>query len=407
MQYTLYDVEAVPLTELTLKDSTSESKQGVMHFFTNSVCGAQRTDEPVPIAHDGTPHASLSGREVSPVQLDRVARLQLVQYLYAKNRLSGCSRAAYHCTSFSSLYCLPEEDLVGRLRSTYTDFKIQVGDLRRLDAILALCATEDAYTCLEEEGQLYGYRPVHTNTIPQEVLLIILHNVNNYDVLVPFYKTNKYIRSYMQSHVPELALTYSKNTSFLREPTDEEPKCIAELFAWIRKFFYTKHCHKHYSTHVCARLFLVHGDLDFFLQQENTSSNLGLPRRAKMIVQLCTSEEILHLVQTLVVDVRAEVIFYIGKSKLGDKQRFSLLKRLVKDQPLAIVERAFCALLFWPRLTAQMERFVRTTLACYPDFQACALQSSLIDYYTDLLETLDLSAEKYTWLAYRKKYDWF
>lgn len=322
-------------------------------------------------------------------------RLEAARLLLKKGLLTNISSNALQSQEYGQNYLLQDRVLEKKLKNLYPDLQFKEGQITRLDAVLAICATPECYTCLEEEGGLYGYRQVDLYTLPNELIIVILHNIKSYDTLLTFYSLNQFTRNYIVTHISEISDSYLKNNVPLKEP-NWLPKTFSQLLTWIKGHFYTPFCASYLGIDLCLKSMLAYGDLDLFLQHENSLRNHLLPKRAVLITEYCTLPEIEYLIDRLKIDMRAEILLWIPFT-YTQKELKRFILNMLSNQPLVVVERTLVGMLFREKLNPLSKIVYKKILLPRKlekgdnRFFESIFRDNLNAYWEDIMQGSDLS----------------
>lgn len=241
-EYTLYDIEAFPDELLAAADLPCSAL----------TCGA---NEALP-----DEHLAMIGLTSG------TTREQLFHLFHQQKMLTEISSLALLAPSFSTLYQLDEKEQKQRIEATFPGMPNH--QLRRLDAVLALCENHYCDTCLEEEGGVWGYR-AHS-LFGVDVLKSVVRLATDYETVQALSSTCWQLRRELESCIPQLVDNWlTLNLKIMTQEPDEIPETLCSFFDWCRRHFFTRDCLHFCDRSRCMLAALSAGDTEFFLLHEN------------------------------------------------------------------------------------------------------------------------------------------
>ena len=125
------------------------------------------------------------------------SRLYLFGLFHRQKMLTEISSLAYSSSFFQQTYSKKDEELWTLIQESFP--AMMNNELTRLDAVLALSNNNYCDTCLEEEGNVWGYRSV--SPITTIVLREVISVCSDYDMALALTLTCKEINKEMNSSV--------------------------------------------------------------------------------------------------------------------------------------------------------------------------------------------------------------
>lgn len=200
-------------------------------------------------------------------------RLRLFRIFDRQKLLTEISLLALHAPAFARLYLLEDKELRKRTDKVFP--KMPNSELTRLDAVLALCKNTYCDSCLEEEGNVWGYRA--RSPIVVEVLNKVVLVCTDYESALALAQTSRELHQTMVASVSVLVDNWlNHNLNIMTADPEWIPTNLCQFFDWCRRHFFTSDCLEFCGRHRCLVAALSVGDSEFFLLHENVQIRSSL-----------------------------------------------------------------------------------------------------------------------------------